>query len=202
MVSHKHKFICTSVNKTACTTIRKALHPEVHWKNRRRYHKHAPTRNMIDGVTHSYFKFSFVRNPWDRLVSMYHFRIRTNSLVIKVPRIRKQLKGVKIGFTDWLYELFDPTSVYHHGSICLGPQLEFLVDRQDNMLNDFVGRFENLQEDFDTICDTIGIPRRKLPVRNASKHDHYTTYYNDDTIELVRQQHGVDAEYFDYEFDG
>lgn len=200
MVSHKHKFICTSINKTACTTIRKALHPEVHFKNRRLFHKHAKTQNMIDGVTRFYFKFSFVRNPWDRMVSMYFFRLRTNSL-IKVPRIRKKFKGTpKIQFNDWLYEVFDPNSVYHHGNNCVGSQLNFLTDRQGNMLNDFVGRFENLQEDFNKLCDLLTIPRRILPVRNSTKHKHFSDYYNKDTVALVRKHHGVDAEYFGYEF--
>jgi len=66
---------------------------------------------------------------------------------------------------------------------------------------DHLMRFEHLQEDFNQVCDKIGIARQQLPRRNASKHDHYSTYYDDELIELVRQHHGCDIEYGGYEFE-
>ena len=103
----------------------------------------------------AYFKFSFVRNPWDRIVSEYKYRGHP----------------MRMSFKTWLFEFLpEPgfTDAYRH----IVPQHEFIHDAEGTLLADFVGRYENLQADFDVICERLGIPRTPLPTRTArwSRH--------------------------------
>jgi hypothetical protein len=75
-----------------------------------------------------------------------------------------------------------------------------MEDASGNRVIDFVGRFENLQNDFDAVCDTIGVPRQQLLNSNHIQRKRYTEYYDEETREIVAKHHARDIEYFGYKF--
>ena len=141
------------------------------------------------------FKFTFVRNPWSRILSTYKDKV-VHQWSDTYPeedhrwRINKYKRFAGKDFKYFINNL-DVNQDRH-----TMPQESLLPVGNIN----FTGRFENLQQDFNIICDKIGIERHKLPHKNKSKHKHYTEYYDDETREIVAKKYAKDIEYFGYRF--
>jgi hypothetical protein len=182
MINHKHKCIFVEVPKTGSTSIRSIIgYPK---------RPHLDIVEIESQITteqfNEYFKFGFVRNPWDRAVSLFQ----------RKHRLTRKHKKSFVDFIKWHNYATDT---------CIHPsqkkyQLDFFTDSVGELLVDFIGRFENLQEDFNIVCDKIGIPQQTLPYKNPSKHKHYTEYYDDETKQIVAKKYAKDIEYFGYKF--
>jgi len=137
-----------------------------------------------------YFKFAFVRNPWDRTVSLYKY-----SAVVHSGDFR----------TFVLRELATVLWQPHYWFV--GPQREFLYSEDGELLVDFVGKFETLQADFDKVCESLGLPAIKLKHVNKggapSRPDlgAYQNYYDDETRQCVGELYIEDIQIFGYQFD-
>jgi hypothetical protein len=192
-ISHKHKFVFISVPKTGSTSARMSLDeysdiisvgcssPYQHHTSATKLKKHF---KEVGWNWDEYFKFAFFRNPWDRMVSIYKYL--ENAHRSHQDFAVDYLKGTK-SFKDYI------VNGNHYGL-----QVDFLRD----ISNFYIGKFENLQEDFNFVCDKIGIPRQQLPHKNKSKHKHYTEYYDDETRQIVAKKYAKDIEHFGYKFGG
>ncbi len=136
----------------------------------------------------SYFKFGFVRNPWDRVVSLYE---RTEAL-----QLRNEMNFEQ--FVDWIH--YSSATCMHSSPHRY--QLDWFVDANGNLLADFIGKFERLDEDWAFVAQKLGV-EEKLPHRRENpRARHYTEYYTPRTRDIIAAKFKVDIERFDYEFAG
>ena len=146
----------------------------------------------------SCFKFVFVRNPWDRMVSWYF----KHSGELYEPKTKEGfLSWVKQGMpnhwkvvdkTDWRERNWD-------GSNDALSSLDFL-ENDKNIEIDFIGKVETIDEDMKTICEKLNINYNKLSHTNKSNRNHYREYYDEDAKKIVEERLERDLLFFPYEF--
>lgn len=159
------------------------------------------------------FKFCFVRNPWSRYVSNWHWLTRTGQRTGWADRGWKGVDG-EITFEDFVHQVGDvydrPVRRYQHDKWHMRNQIEHISDNQGNLMVDFIGRVENVEEDFATACNKVGLPDVTLPHLNhvgyhqgqdRTPQPHYSAHYTPELVELVRQRAKADIEAFEYEFE-
>ena len=146
--------------------------------------KHIP-KDKID----SYFKFAFVRNPWDRVLSEYLYIKKEGGCNCKEDD--KRLNTFKEYLKNFLACSWEDHAL---------PQKDLILNAQGNIGVDFVGRFENLQNDFNFVANRIGLKNTTLPRFNETRRGAYTQYYNNETRQIVKEIYKKDIEYFGYKF--
>ena len=135
----------------------------------------------------SYFKFGFVRNPWDRVVSLYE---RSEPIQMKDKMSFDE-------FVEWIQ--FSSATCIHSSPHRY--QLDWFLDGSGNMLADFIGRFECLERDWAVVADKLGITEKTLPhARENPRARPYTEYYTARTRDLIAQKFEIDIEHFGYDF--
>ena len=211
LISHRHRFAFIHVPKTAGSSVAFALwphadHADRYWMNRglalvgihvnhyapfrlKKFRTHTPVaslqRHLPADVFADLFKFAFVRNPWDLLVSSYHY------LLANRRHHRGPIANRLQSFADYAaYEI-------RRGKMS---QSAMLTGRDGSLLVDFVGRFESIPSDFAYACRRIGV-EAELSRANATRHRDYRSFYDDQLAEDVGRFFAADAERFGYAFD-
>lgn len=145
----------------------------------------------------SYFRFTAIRNPYDRFVSGWKYCEHTkNRPMIEVLRNMPVYSQVPNSAEDPTTESF----AWWHITM---PQYRRVVMADGCTLGvDFAVRYENLKDDFDHVCDIIGRPRVELPVVNKTDHMRYKTYFDGDmeAQKLLAGHFQRDLELFEYSY--
>ena len=195
MISHKHKLILVHVPRTGGTSIEKYFNYNGEFTKdggdeQKHFNLDDYKKQLNDKQFKSYFKFSFVRNPWDIIISKY--------LHLWYANIHK---GGEIGFhagksLRHFLDHYQPPPHEHGDSFH-----EYFDPHQ----MDFIGRFENRENDLKYISDKIGVEidgnihLRKVQSLDKKKK-HYTEYYDDETKQIVAEKYAKDINYFGYKF--
>ena len=145
----------------------------------------------------NYFKFTIVRNPWDRLVSAYFF-LKNGGFNNRDREWFNQELGNVPNFDQFVKQWLNRTNIWkwHH----FRPQYHYVLDRRQKVSLDFVDLVENIDADFTYIAGRVGTAG-VLPRTNASRHGSYVNYYTQETIDIVTDVYREDIEIFGYNFD-
>lgn len=143
------------------------------------------------------FKFTFVRNPYDRVVSAYcMFQQRFGSFKEFVRFIgRTDVRTHRVVHQMPIKQYVQTEDcIVHHCSAYMNPK--YLLTEMD-----FVGKLENVAADLEFICRRIGIHNQTLPHRNKTKHKYYIEYYDKETQQIVADAYAEDFAYCGYDIE-
>jgi chondroitin 4-sulfotransferase 11 len=181
-------FIFVHIPKTGGISVLRCLNIDY-----RPLTSHSPLTYYPKYLRETAFSFTFVRNPFDRIVSAYNYLIQHRGNTADSHFADEHLKRHK-NFNSFVkdFENNETLQTWLH----FLPMTSFIDDEIK-----FVGRFENLQNDFNDVCDNIGILRIPLNKINVSKHAHYSTYYNKKSKKIVENFYKKDINRFGYSFE-
>lgn len=136
------------------------------------------------------FKFCFVRNPWDRLLSLF-------------INIRKRLQRNGIlsfdAFVETLSKGIYPVGPHHRRRWSQANPCTEWIMQEGCCKVDFIGRFERLEKDAHYVFNKLGI-KAEMPHKNVGQHEHYREYYSTKTKDRVAEIYRRDIELFGYSF--
>lgn len=193
LISNQKRFIFVHIPKTGGSSIFRALSscndaPDTddnrHLGLLEIYNRYGYLAGEDDGAAgelKKYFKFAFVRNPWDRVVSMYSYRLRNR----EIPP--------DLTFSEFVMNRREHPFGMHRD------QVKFIEDPEGKVAVDFIGRFENLEKDWSTLQSRFGISSG-LPHLKRTSHRHYQTYYNRKLRDEIADLYRRDIETFGYRF--
>lgn len=136
----------------------------------------------------SHLKFTFVRNPFDRLASCFRHVIRkgTPETLDSCPGMHRNMSFEE--FVDKIaYIRLEDMDIHFR------PQYTFIPEKPD-----FLGKFENINEDFLELCEKIGVRPPELTRENTTDKTRFKDYYNDTVISKVINIYKKDFELFGY----
>jgi ligand-binding SRPBCC domain-containing protein len=146
-----------------------------------------------------YFKFTFVRNPWDRLVSTYFF-LKNGGITPRAKAWSETHLSAFDSFASFVEAWVTADNVA--GWRNFRPQHAYVASGDGTLVVDYVGRFERLAQDVSTVCGRLGVDATLLH-ENATRgrEADYRSYYTDAMAEAVGQVYARDVELFGYRFD-
>jgi len=209
MISHDYRCVFIHIPRTGGNSIEYALEgieltdatgsPTTQWDhklhkghrgfkrdNRRRitHWTAAQVQRQYPEVFQRYFTFTFVRNPWDQVVSRYGHERERN-----VPGAASLT--------------FDQFINHAQGFLVYIKPLRFILNSQGEKLVEFIGRYENLHRDWEQVCDRLARRPKELHRLNASvDRKPYASYYDERTKSIVAGIFKEEIEYFGYQFEG
>jgi len=212
MISHEHKIIFIHIPKCAGSSIEVYFKQKpfdwtkpnyknlTGWCPKRKIHlQHATAKQLLDldlinlKTWNSYYKFSIVRNPWSKSLSDYLWMNRNYMF--------------KSTFNDYLNssgrfkDILNDSSIKQYRGDHLMSQKDF-ISLNGKIVVDKIIRFENIKDEFKELSNKLNLPSELLPhdKKGKKRFSHYSHFYSDNEIELIREKYSNDIDFFNYQF--
>lgn len=197
MISHRHKFIFIHIPKTGGTSIREALKPYTDITIHGHFNLPGIIQRSKSSLTadsvESYLKFGFTRNPWSRFVSCYNYfkhygnRVYMDTHNGNIVNRYKSFREFTLDFPNIHQELGDR---------------HFLPQNTWTHELDYIGKVENINEEFNKICKRCRISNVAIPHRNKSQKDldNYRDYYDNTTRNIIYDHYIEDITSLGYSY--
>ena len=185
-----HKFIFIHINKTGGTSIGKAIGL--------RRKRHLTVSQIISKIGEQRFSNTFVfcvvRNPWDKVLSLYKYRVKTN---------QTNMRDNHISFNEWVKQTYgkEKNIFYYNKPLMFAPQSDWLKDKNGNLRVDKVLKFESLSDDFQDLTTFLGYNSKYLGKENSTEKVNYKNFYDESSRKIIEEWFSEDIKLFNYSFD-
>ena len=182
-------YVFIHINKTAGSSVSKALGYDHQIHMTSKMLKDLLGKNVYDQK----YKFTFVRNPYDRVVSQYLYSRKSADA---------DIRDNYLPFKEWVVEVYgNKIREYYDYPMMFLTQFDWISDYSGRIDIDFIGRFENLEEDFREVCRAVNLPAIDLGKEKTSENrKHYRQYYDGLTKGVVKKYFEKDLDCFKYSF--
>ena len=176
MIIQEHKAIFIHIPKNAGTSIETLF---TNKSFRIQPYKHAnihEIKKKFPEIYNSYRKFTIIRNPYDKMVSWYFYLKRNLGKSYDI-----------IDFNEWIK---DPFKFWHVNDPT------YFLDSQHTWVDDTVVliKYENLDKELNQFFGK----EINLPITNKSDHDHFSSYYNKESSNIIYNKYKKDFEKYNY----
>ena len=145
-----------------------------------------------------YFKFAFVRNPWDRLYSAYRY-LKAGGWNDTDKAWAKDNLSQYNSFNDFVKQWLTKSNIKKHRHFW--PQSQFICDNRNNLLIDYLAYFETINDDYNLIRNKIGIGS-DIAHHNSNPGNDYRDVYDDESRDIVEKVYATDIALLGYDFYG
>ena len=213
MISHKFKCIFIHIPKTAGTSIESLINDDFSFGTSHELLSEYKNHDCFD----DYYKFTFVRNTFDRIYSIFNYyslggnHDHPKNIKQWVVYWYKKLtvhqyytdidisRNIPVDFTKFCIKYLRNRESFFGRDILTSQYQYLLVD--NDMKIDFIGRFENLDSDFQKVKNKLNINQELPHHRLSANKDHYSLYYDDVSVQIVSDYYDDEIKYFNFSFE-